>query len=431
MSALEVKLNQAIQVGDVFIIHEIVQKRPNLFYSNVDMGHRLLRVAIFLKQHRIVECLIGYGVNVNYKNPLKVAVEAGSLKCIESLLRNGADLSGSPWDGLESPAAIALGKYGRPQREEILKLLLKHDMDTCFRKQVIPRLFHWLARMASFKDEEIEDIADILFKAGVPVDEYDDHGYTPLQYAIESWYEGTGNFALIWFLLEHAGDFKKKLKNIEKFPLHPAVANCFFELIEYIIWCGGDVEAKDDKGRTPLHVACIHNCPKMIRCLIRNGASISPKDNNGRTPYSLLRNGRPMILEFAKLSFQYISICESDANLLQSRDLDLQYFEGCMGELHRIASTIFFRSHSYYSVLKISKKKLAVLVEDEEFVKNFYKNFPVCSYKRELMDNVEEAIKIREKNMSVYSRLSSIFDRYLPGLVIKRVTEYMDFDLPL
>ena len=71
--------------------------------------------------------------------------------------------------------------------------------------------------------------------------------------------------------------------NNERTPLHYACSNDHFEIVEYLLSIGANIEAKDKMGKTPLHYACEEGHLHIIEYLISMGANIEAKDNYGNS----------------------------------------------------------------------------------------------------------------------------------------------------
>jgi ankyrin repeat protein len=74
-------------------------------------------------------------------------------------------------------------------------------------------------------------------------------------------------------------------KAFSKTALHLAVENNHYQVIEFLIKLGADVNAPGrELGMTPLHRAATKGLADAADCLISNGANIDAKNKNGGTP---------------------------------------------------------------------------------------------------------------------------------------------------
>jgi hypothetical protein len=64
------------------------------------------------------------------------------------------------------------------------------------------------------------------------------------------------------------------------------------ELLEALLDCGADTEARNTKGQTPLHVACIIGNVELMEVLLRRGCSVTKRDKKKKmaVEYALVRN---------------------------------------------------------------------------------------------------------------------------------------------
>ena len=75
--------------------------------------------------------------------------------------------------------------------------------------------------------------------------------------------------------------------------LHNLMCEEQFELLEYLIKKGADVNLKNNEGLSPIHLACYS---ENIRILLESGADIQSQDKQGDTPlHSLVKEGKEKI----------------------------------------------------------------------------------------------------------------------------------------
>ncbi|XP_071037935.1 uncharacterized protein [Parasteatoda tepidariorum] len=94
------------------------------------------------------------------------------------------------------------------------------------------------------------------------------------------------------FLIKEGVDVDAKDSHDET-PLFLAGSKKVFELL---VARGADINAKSSEGYTPMHTAVINNKEEVVELLIKEGANVSAKDNFGRTPLSYANS--KTVLEF-------------------------------------------------------------------------------------------------------------------------------------
>lgn len=395
------------------------------------------------KNNKIAEVLIKYGADVNLGDnkiftSLQMAIRNGNLEGVEFLLKNGARLEGSEWNG-ESPARHAFESIQDDLIcKKMLILLLNNGLNINFRSKYDETLLHSLICYGRPRsDANILELTQILLDAGVSLD-----------YVIE--FEGESALIcalfmrrpeLAKFLIHLGADVKMEGNNRQ--PLFWAVFDGNEDIIDLILTRGADINAKDHNEETALHFACEVNSSKIISFLLRKGANTNVKDENGGTPFSMIspdlddydKSVRVMVKKFSELSFENIPILKEDMDLLQETQIARDHFQKCTAELNQMASTKFYAPYSYYSVLRMSKciKKLASLTKNEDFVTNFEKNLSAFScYESDLRTIFEEATQFRDRSNIVQSRLYSVFREIFPDIVIKKLAKNLTVeDLPL
>ena len=93
-------------------------------------------------------------------------------------------------------------------------------------------------------------------------------------------------------------------------PLHSAVDYMDLEMVQVLVDCGADVNARDDAGRTPLNFTLCGwwptrrpTNPGVVRWLLDHGADPNARNKNGETSLHLaLASGR---VEIARLLVEH------------------------------------------------------------------------------------------------------------------------------
>ena len=74
-------------------------------------------------------------------------------------------------------------------------------------------------------------------------------------------------------------------------PLHYAAQDGLYDIAEFLIISGAEIDVKDDYGNTPLSNAVynsdVGNSENVIKLLLKKGADKYLKNNYGVSPYSL------------------------------------------------------------------------------------------------------------------------------------------------
>lgn len=280
--------------------------------------------------------------------------------------------------------------------------------------------------------------AEILLDAVVPLSQLDDDDCSPLLYAINK-----DNCKLASYLIKRGADVRMECNFDGHLPLIWAIHTKNVSLIDEILNAGAEINARDGDGSTALHDACLYNHEDIIKLLLRKGADVCVVNNYGKTPFLLLQSGEDnfnqcmviMTQEFSKVSFENLPIPEICICLILSNSELHKYFEKCKMELSQMKTTRFYASHSYYSVLKMSKniKYLTKLTKNEQFVKKFEASlWSFSCFKNDLQGIFDEAILMRDNIKIIAMRLKSTFHGYLPDIVLRKLAENLILeDLPL
>lgn len=206
--------------------------------------------------------------------------------------------------------------------------------------------------------------------------------------------------------------------------------------LHFLIKKGAQLNSKNKLGYSPLHIACLYGNHEGVTLLIKNGASICAIDSEGKTPFAIMKPEAPERRHLT--SIQYILheiaaqffidpffVNQQDINLIKRSELYKSKFENLVSDLVKMREIKFFQQYSYISVLKMSKnmKKLSNLCRNEEFIKKFKLRIGEISfYQQSLNDILDEALQLKEELVVVESRVKCIFSKYLPALIIRKIS---------
>lgn len=121
------------------------------------------------------------------------------------------------------------------------------------------------------------EMVKFLQSRGLPVDEVDVRGRTPLGYAA-----GNGQLEMVSYLLEQGAAADRK-DGQGQTPLYHAVLIGSKETTVRLLAAGADIDVRDQFGDTPLMGACNKGFDDIARLLLEKGADPSLKDQEGRT----------------------------------------------------------------------------------------------------------------------------------------------------
>lgn len=257
------------------------------------------------KYQQLAEVLVRCGAEVSNSHtldtgsPLFIAITRGNLELVEMFLKNGAKFEGRSWEDI-SPVQVAFHIEYDLECKGMLQLLFRHGVDPQFKNMDGENLLHLFMGTTDIFEEIggdlVPEIAEILLDNGVPVDEPNADGDTPLHHAV---CPPRGNyvdfdFELAKLFIKRGADVNKKSRSLGHYPLALAVMEGNKDLVNLLLDNGAEIHAKeDDNGFTVLHIACMYHEQSsgkdIIELLIRRGADGRMKDNKGRTPFELVK----------------------------------------------------------------------------------------------------------------------------------------------
>lgn len=247
---------------------------------------------------KVAKVLVRHGAKMDtstndLSNPLQMALTHGNLKFAEFFLANGASLVGPQWN-LSSPAEYTFYFTSDEVCKESLLLLAKYGCDFSYRSADGENLLHLFLTEIDVREDKNQSnpvlVAETLLDLGVPINQADNDGRTPLHHAISPLRQVRykSDIELAKLFVKRGADVNFIYKSLDKYPLALAVVESEVELVDLLASNGAELEAKDENGYTALHFACAHYNKPIIELLIRKGADIRAKDRCGRTPFNLM-----------------------------------------------------------------------------------------------------------------------------------------------
>lgn len=212
-----------------------------------------------------------------------VAVTFSSLVAGASIVRGEEVAPPQPPSGPIVPKPEALRPSPFTLEERYLDAARRGDMATlrlCLDKGVDTRAKDGFARsallLAALNARDLE-MVKFLRSRGLPVDEPDVRGRTPLGYAA-----GNGQLEMVSYLLDEGAAADRK-DGQGQTPLYHAVLIGSKETTLRLLAAGADIDTRDQFGDTPLMGACNKGFDDIARLLVEKGADPSLKDQEGRT----------------------------------------------------------------------------------------------------------------------------------------------------
>lgn len=188
---------------------------------------------------------------------LIVAAEKGDEKKVFELLRLGADVDATIYEGI-TPLILAAENGHRG----VVKALLRYGADVNHQTNDTTTALHaavWANKAG---------IVEILLKNGAFINAKDQEGLTPLHYS-----SAYGYFTVTDMLIFYGARFLTDREN--NTPLHLAAYNGNDTIVALLAKKGWPLETKDYMGFTALHCAVAGQHNKAISALIENGANIN------------------------------------------------------------------------------------------------------------------------------------------------------------
>lgn len=242
----------------------------------------------------LTNLFLEYGANPNYENsfckPLEIACSYGRYEIALSLIGHGANVNQkNAW----GKSFLVDACHGRDAR--IVSLLLDKGLNV---NTDIPLV------TACYQEEEDNQIVDILLEAGADVNNSSEY-FPPLSTAIEH-----ASMKTIDKLLERGADIHYKNyngKNILMSLCGNYSCRYRYEMVDFLIEKGVNINDRDCENRTALMHAIKECRADMVRELLKHNPDISIVDNRGRCAikYAIKKAYDSDICGILKMIFEY------------------------------------------------------------------------------------------------------------------------------
>ncbi|MBQ4236960.1 MAG: ankyrin repeat domain-containing protein [Treponema sp.] len=158
---------------------------------------------------------------------------------------------------------------------EVVKVLLK-DFESFDAED---REFVLIAAVMYSADKGTEILDYIINLGDYKMDLVTENGWTPLHFAA-----AMSDPAIVKYLIDHGADIEAKTK-FDATPLLVAGSNTSNpDVIETLLACGADLEARDCENESLLIEAAKNKDPSIIECVLKKGFDLEEKDVDGWTP---------------------------------------------------------------------------------------------------------------------------------------------------
>ncbi|KRX95030.1 Tankyrase-1, partial [Trichinella pseudospiralis] len=264
--SLEHRLLEASKAGDLemvkVVLNESDDKQSLINCRDVEGRHSTpLHFAAGYNRLEVVKFLVQAGADIQAKDkgglvPLHNACSYGHYEVTEFLVQQGADVNATDlWKFTPLHEAAAKGKF------DICKLLLANGAD----KTRTNRDGH--TPLDLIKDNENDDVADLL------------RGDSAILDAAK-----TGSLEKVKKLVTAENVSCRDGQGRNSTPLHLAAGYNNYDVAEYLINMGADVNAQDKGGLIPLHNAASYGHLEIAHLLIENNGDVNAQDLWGFTP---------------------------------------------------------------------------------------------------------------------------------------------------
>ncbi|KAF7495368.1 Poly [ADP-ribose] polymerase tankyrase-1 [Sarcoptes scabiei] len=294
----ENRLLEASRTGDLELVQMILEKHPHLVNCRDVDGRQStpLHFAAGYNRLDVVEYLLEHGADVRAKDkgglvPLHNACSYGHYEVAELLLKKGANVNATDlWK------YTALHEAASKSKIDIVKLLLRHGADVSKKNrdgdtpidlvkpddvEIRDLLLGNAAILDAAKKGELDRLTRIVNAENVNCRDCQGRNSTPLHLAA-----GYNNFDVAEFLLEKGADVNAPDKG-GLIPLHNAASYGHLDIAALLIKHQTNVNATDRWGFTPLHEAAQKGRTQLCALLLAHGADPTMKNYESQTALDL------------------------------------------------------------------------------------------------------------------------------------------------
>lgn len=295
-STWEKQLLEASKAGDLEQVRQLCPKH-NVNCRDTEGRHSTpLHFAAGYNRLSTVEYLLENGADVHAKDrgglvPLHNACSYGHFDVAELLIKHGAVVNVADlWKFTPLHEAAAKGKY------EICKLLIRHGADPEKKNRdgktpldlvketdvdIQDLLRGDAALLDATKKGCLARVQKLCTPKNINCRDHQGRNSTPLHLAA-----GYNNFEVVEYLIEHGADVNAQDKG-GLIPLHNASSYGHVEIAAHLIKHGALVNATDRWAFTPLHEAAQKGRTQLCTLLLAHGADPTMKNQEGHTPLDL------------------------------------------------------------------------------------------------------------------------------------------------
>lgn len=241
-----------------------------------------LHLASARDNENLVCLLLRLGAKVGVKNndgmtALQMAVKESAIDVIKALVVNGEDLNDKDVDGntlLHLAFAKTDSSFRSSDNEKNKKLvwsLLSMGAKVGVKNSSGMTALHMAVRACA------GDVISVLVDFGEDLNAKDWNGHTSLDIAIRN--NRIEEVRLLLLMGANRVVDRRRGETI----LLKAVKACAYDVVNFLVDIGEDVNDQDSSGNTPLHIASIHNYKVAVCLFLRSGAKVGVQNNKGMT----------------------------------------------------------------------------------------------------------------------------------------------------